>query len=445
MTIQPAWEAWVSGAVDGHAMTSDRSAKKAARARMAATGEPYSTARRAARTGPDRPAPLARPPAIDPREHALHSRRWGELACYLVRYEGRYSAWIIDADPNDRSQVYGMPSEPAGRAFVDAWQAMNLLHTPWDERIASIFLLSPDTGNGILYEAGVVIVEDSGIWLACFDDTANDGGTRTLGQFGDVGEALEEFAALAERAAGRLGSTQAIGKPDLFAGVLRYRAAVIRADAARAALGDAIRRHQPRADSTDGLHPLWHEAGLPRESLGRVLAGQEWAWPARPVVRPPGSRLPDTPTTTLAIHTVDGHRFDLVSYRDTAGGRRIAIDWDGRPDASACDIQVDDQHLAGAAMTMATRGHGTAAIYGRVHASVTELYAVMKNGERVDWPIYDDPRNSERYFAVIADSEDLADIVAAAPAGSTSLKPFFGIWFSQPPGRRPRRPRARGH
>jgi hypothetical protein len=40
----------------------------------------------------------------------------------------------------------------------------------------------------------------------------------------------------------------------------------VRADAARAALGDAIRRHQPRADSGDGLRPLWHEAGLPRES-----------------------------------------------------------------------------------------------------------------------------------------------------------------------------------
>jgi hypothetical protein len=53
------------------AMTSDRSAKKAARARMAATGEPYSAARRAVQTGPDRP--LARPPAIDPREHAVHS------------------------------------------------------------------------------------------------------------------------------------------------------------------------------------------------------------------------------------------------------------------------------------------------------------------------------------------------------------------------------------
>jgi hypothetical protein len=126
-------------------------------------------------------------------------------------------------------------------------------------------------------------------------------------------------------------------------------------------------------------------------------------------------------TTTLATRTVEGHRFDLVSYLDTAGGRYIAIDRDGRRDAWACDIQVDEQHLASAAMTMATRGHGTAAIYGRVHDSVhdsvTELYTVMKNGERVDWPIYDDPRNAERYFAVIADSEALADIVAAAPCG----------------------------
>lgn len=426
-------------------MTSDRSAKKAARARMAGTGEPYSTARRAVQAGSARPAPLARPPAIDPREHAVHSHRWGVLTCYLVRYQGRYSAWITSADPSEPSDAYGMPSEPAGRAFVDAWQATNLLHTPWDERIATTFLLSPDTSNGILYEAAVVNVEDSGIWVACFDDTANDGGTHTLSRSGGMDEALEEFAALAERAADRLASRQAIGKAALFAGVLRYRAATVRADAARAALGDAIRRHQPRADGGDGLHPLWHEAGLARESVGRVLAGEEWTWPQRPVVRPPGSRLPDTPTTTLATRTVDGHRFDLVSYLDTAGGRCIAIHRDGRPDASACDIQVDEQRLASAAMTMATRGHGTAAIYGRVHDSVTELYAVMKNGERVDWPIYDDPRNQERYFAVIADPEALADIVAAAPTRSTSLKQSFGIWFSPPPGPGPRRPRARGH
>ena len=68
----------------------------------------------------------------------------------------------------------------------------------------------------------------------------------------------------------------------------------------------------------------------------------------------------------------------------------------------------------------------------------------MKNGERVDWSIHDDPRNAERYFAIIADSKALAEIVAAAPAGSTSLKPAFGAWFSQPPDPGPKRPRARG-
>jgi hypothetical protein len=162
-----------------------------------------------------------------------------------------------------------------------------------------------------------------------------------------------------------------------------------------------------------------------------VLAGEDWTWPQGPVVRPPGSRLPDTPITALATHTVDGHRFDLVSYLNTAGGRCIAIDLDGRREVWACDIQVDEQQLASAAMTMTTRGPGTAVIYGRVHDSVTELYAIMKNGERVDWPIYDDPRNTERYFAVIADSEALADIVAVAPTGSTSLKQYFGMWFSR--------------
>jgi len=424
-------------------MTADRSAKKAARARMAATGEAYSTARRAVQAGPGHPAPLARPPAIDPREHAVHSRHWGAQACYLVRYQDRYSAWFTSAEDAGRNEVYGMPSEPAGRAFTDGWQAMNLLHIPWGERIASVFLLSPDTPNGILYDAGVVNVEDSGIWLACFDDTANDGGTRTLRQFEHPAGALEEFAELADRAADRLASTQSIGKADLFAGVLRYRAATTRADAARAALGDAIRRHQPRSDSRDGLHPLWHEIGLSRESLPDVLAGRDWAWPWQPVVRPPGWRPEDSLTTTLATHTVDGHRYDLVSYLDTAGARCLAIDRDGRRVTSACDIGVDEQHLANAAMTMATRGKGTAAIYGRVHDSVTELYAVMTNGDRVDWPIHDDPRNAERYFAVIADSGALADIIAVAPGGSTSLKGNFGIWFSPPPAPRSRRSRTR--
>jgi hypothetical protein len=112
------------------------------------------------------------------RAAAAHARHGGIHACYLVGYQGRYSAWIIGTDPSDRSQVYGMPSELAGRAFTDAWQAMNLLHTPWDERIATIFPLSPSTRNGILYEAALVNVEDSGCgtrpacrgspWAACW-------------------------------------------------------------------------------------------------------------------------------------------------------------------------------------------------------------------------------------------------------------------------------------
>jgi hypothetical protein len=181
------------------AMTSDRSAKKAARARMAATGEAYSTARRVVQARPDHPAPLARPPAIDPREHAVQSHHWGAQTCYLIHYQDRYSAWITGAGPGDQGQVYGMASEAAGRDFVDGWLATQLLHTGWGERIAHIFLLSPSTRNGILYEAGVVQVEDSGIWVTCFDDTSNDGGTRTLGTFGHVQDALEEFAALAEQ------------------------------------------------------------------------------------------------------------------------------------------------------------------------------------------------------------------------------------------------------
>jgi hypothetical protein len=81
---------------------------------------------------------------------------------------------------------------------------------------------------------------------------------------------------------------------------------------------------------------------------------------------------------------------------------------------------------------MPTREHGTAAIYGGVHDSVTELYAVLRNGERVDWPIYDDPASAARYFAVIADAGTLADVVVVAPAGERSLRRSHGPWFGSP-------------
>ena len=37
--------------------------------------------------------------------------------------------------------------------------------------------------------------------------------------------------------------------------------------------------------------------------------------------------------------------------------------------------------------------------------SVTRIYAVMKNGERVDWPIWDDRETAQRCFAVITDCQ----------------------------------------
>jgi hypothetical protein len=57
----------------------------------------------------------------------------------------------------------------------------------------------------------------------------------------------------------------------------------------------------------------------------------------------------------------------------------------------------------------------------------------MKNGERVDWPIRNDPVNEQRYFAVIAGCESLKDIVGVTPTRNVSLKDLFGIWFRKAP------------
>jgi hypothetical protein len=99
---------------------------------------------------------------------------------------------------------------------------------------------------------------------------------------------------------------------------------------------------------------------------------------------------------------------------------------------SLSDIALHDHDLVNAGLSMATRGHGIAVIYGRAHDCVTGIYTIMKNGERLDWPVHDDPGSAERYFTVIADCELLADVVAMAPDQETSLSRYFGIWFSKP-------------
>jgi len=396
------------------------------------------------------PDAMGDPPDIDPYVHAIESRHWGTSSCHLVWHEGRYYAWLAGADGS--SLVYPMASEAAARSFLDDWQATNVLHTRWDEMVVHIFLLDPgqgpqnaDTpgrgGARIIYHSAVIDVEGDGIWVASYEDTANghDGGDHRgacmAARFTDLGLALNAFATRAEQAAGRVERERVSTIPDVVAGVLRYRAAEARVTAARATVGDAVRRSERELRTARSISPLASAIGISREFLYRVLAGDEWTWPCGPRTRPPGSRLPDTPVTTLATYTVDGHQLALVSYTDTAGRKCVAVDQDGERGAAVCDVEVSAKDLVIAGMTgvSKTMGQGLAAVYGRAHDSVTDLYAVMRGGERVAWPIHYDPRNQERYFAVIADGQQLKDIVAVAGHRRTSLKGNFGIWFRAVP------------
>ncbi len=396
------------------------------------------------------PDAIGGPPDIDPYAYAIESRHWGASSCHLVRHEGRYYAWL--AGPDGNRLVHPMTGEAAARGFLDDWQATNLLHTRWDEMVVHIFLLDPGQGPQnantpgrggarIIYHSAVIDVEGDGIWVASYEDTANgrEGGNHRgvcmAARFTDLGPAVHAFAARAEQAADRIERDRVSTVPDVVAGVLRYRAAEARVTAARASVGDAVRRSEQELRAAWSISPLASAIGISREFLYRVLAGDEWTWPCGPRTRPPGSRRPDTSVSTLATYTVDSHQFALVSYTDTAGGKCVAVDQDGERGAAVCDVEISAKNLVNAGMTMAskTMGQGLAAVYGRAHDSVTGLYAVMRSGERVAWPIHYDPRNQERYFAVIADCQQLKDIVAVAGCRRTSLKGNFGIWFRAAP------------
>ena len=406
-------------------MTADRAAKKAARARMAATGEHYNSARRAVRNAGDPPPDEVRtPPDIDPAAHAIQSRHWGERAFHLVPHAGRYYAWITY--PGWPARVYRMRDEKTGSRFLDAGQATELLRASWGQRIASLFLLDPAESTRIVYEAAVVNVAGSGIWLACMDDTAHGDQVQPLASFEDLGAALAEFADRAEAAAGRVESEQATGSPELITAVLRYRAATVRAEAAAARLGDVIRQSEIRPYGE--LPVAVHEAGLSRETLPGVLAGRDLAWPTGPLIRPPGARTGQTLVRTLATHAVGGRQYALVCYRDTAGDYCVAVDVDGQPGEFVRDVQAAERDLVRAGTTMAAGEHSTMVMYGGAHDSVTEVYAVTTDGQRTDWPVYDDPDSGKRYFAVIVEVGSMADVVAAAPGRHVSLQRYFSVW-----------------
>jgi hypothetical protein len=77
------------------------------------------------------------------------------------------------------------------------------------------------------------------------------------------------------------------------------------------------------------------------------MAGDEWTWPTGRRTRPPGSRLPDTPVTTHATYTLGGHQFALVSFTDSEGGKCVAVDQDGQPGSSVCDVEVSSNLTEG--------------------------------------------------------------------------------------------------
>jgi hypothetical protein len=415
-------------------MTSDRARKKAARAQQAATGQPYSEARRSVQRAPGSPAEPVEPPPIDPRDHTVYAHQWGEQTCYLVLNQGRYYTWITNSSLNGQPEVCRVPSEDVGRRLVDEWQASQALHVGWGETIEQIFLMDPGVDHLICYHATMIDVEGTGLWLACRDQTVAGETRYVLERFAELEPALAAFADLADAAADQVQRNQALSLPDVLAGVLRYRAAKIRADAARARLGDALRAHQ---EEVRGDFAVLSQAGVIGEMTGRVLEGQDYTWPRGPVLRLPGSRRPDTPVTVLAEYTVGGRPFTLESYQDSAGANCVAIA-SGDHSAVVKDVSVDENHLVGQGAWLPPWPGAPATVYGRAHDSVTALYSLGTGGQRTDWPIHDDPRTGERYFAVVANPGTLADIVAEAPTGSTSLKRYFGMWFN-PPSRR-RRP-----
>ena len=182
-----------------------------------------------------------------------------------------------------------MAGEAAARSFLDDWQAANLLHTPWDKTVVHVFLLDPgrapeiadtrgratasagDTGGRarVIYHAAVIDVEDDGIWVASYEDTGDDdepGDTRrdryTSVRFEDLGPAFDVFAARAERAGDRVERGRVSTVPEVVAGVLRYRTAEARATAARARVGDAVRRAERRLRAARSISPLASAAGV---------------------------------------------------------------------------------------------------------------------------------------------------------------------------------------
>jgi hypothetical protein len=153
-------------------MTSDRKAKKAARARVAATGERYTRARREVVRGA---RPVTDPPDIEPAEHAIRTVSWGAVSHNLVHHQGRYYVWRQGPGPGD-SSIYQVPDEAAGHTLLDERHVYHLIGTPQDQQAAHIYL-PPGLGSTrtIQYRAAVItLAADGQTWFGCMEGTEDD-------------------------------------------------------------------------------------------------------------------------------------------------------------------------------------------------------------------------------------------------------------------------------
>lgn len=168
-----------------------------------------------------------------------------------------------------------MHDSQAARRFLADEQARSLLRASDAQRAVSVTVLDPGTPR-MVYDAAVLDYANQGIWLAATPGPTSEEEPWTLLEFDSALDAFAAFAAQAEEMADRVERNQIGQYSDIIGPYLRYRAAVARADSARAVLGNAIRRNGARIRAERAMSSVAHAIGISREFLYRVLAMDEW-------------------------------------------------------------------------------------------------------------------------------------------------------------------------
>jgi hypothetical protein len=122
--------------------------------------------------------------------------------------------------------------------------------------------------------------------------------------------------------------------------------------------------------------------------------------------------------SALAKYTVYGRRFTLISYRDPAGAKCVAVDAAGARGIPECDIGLSPADPANAAIQ--NMGGGVLAMYGRAGDNVRRIEAVTAAGEETAQPVYA-PGNDQRYFVLLITSLPVREVAAVTPAGKVHL------------------------